>query len=53
MDLILMGLSISGFPDMFNMVGAGSPSVLATMDLPAPSNTVTGLELFEYMRANS
>jgi len=48
-----MGLSISGFPNMFNMVSAGSPSVLATMVTCAEQHGDWIGDCLEYMRANS
>ena len=48
-----MGLSIAGFPNMFNMVSAGSPSVLATMVTCAEQHGDWIGDCLEYMRANS
>ncbi len=48
-----IGLSISGFPNMFNMVSAGSPSVLATMVTCAEQHGDWIGDCLEYMRANS
>ena len=47
-----LGLMISGFPNMFNMVSAGSPSVLATMVTSAEQHGDWVGECLEYMRDN-
>jgi len=47
-----IGLSIAGFPNMFNMVSAGSPSVLATMVTGAEQHGDWIGECLDYMRAN-
>jgi cation diffusion facilitator CzcD-associated flavoprotein CzcO len=45
-----IGLMISGFPNMFNMVSAGSPSVLATMVTSAEQHGDWVGECVDYMR---
>jgi len=47
-----LGLTISGFPNMFNMVSAGSPSVLATMVTCAEQHGDWIAHCLEYMRDN-
>ena len=47
-----LGLTIAGFPNMFNMVSAGSPSVLATMVTGAEQHGDWIGELLDYMREN-
>ena len=47
-----LGLTISGFPNMFNMVSAGSPSVLATMVTCAEQHGDWVGELLDHMRKN-
>lgn len=47
-----LGLTISGFPNMFNMVSAGSPSVLATMVTCAEQHGDWVGALLEHMREN-
>ena len=48
-----LGLMISGFPNMFNMVSAGSPSVLATMVTGAEQHGDWIADCLEYMRDNA
>jgi cation diffusion facilitator CzcD-associated flavoprotein CzcO len=45
-----LGLMISGFPNMFNMVSAGSPSVLATMVTAAEQHGDWVGECLDHMR---
>ena len=45
-----LGLLISGFPNMFNMVSAGSPSVLACMVTSAEQHADWVGECVDYMR---
>ena len=45
-----LGLTISGFPNMFNMVNAGSPSVLATMVTCAEQHGDWVADCLQYMR---
>ena len=45
-----LGLTISGFPNMFNMVNAGSPSVLATMVTCAEQHGNWVADCLQYMR---
>ncbi|MEC7488162.1 MAG: NAD(P)/FAD-dependent oxidoreductase [Pseudomonadota bacterium] len=45
-----LGLTISGFPNMFNMVSAGSPSVLATMVTGAEQHGDWIADCLQYMR---
>jgi cyclohexanone monooxygenase len=47
-----LGLTISGFPNMFNMVSAGSPSVLATMVTCAEQHGDWIGNCLDYMRVN-
>jgi cyclohexanone monooxygenase len=47
-----IGLSIAGFPNMFNMVSAGSPSVLATMVTGAEQHGDWIGDCLDYMRDN-
>ena len=47
-----IGLTISGFPNMFNMVSAGSPSVLATMVTGAEQHGDWIGDCLDYMRKN-
>lgn len=48
-----IGLTIAGFPNMFNMVSAGSPSVLATMVTGAEQHGDWIGDCLDYMRENS
>ena len=48
-----LGLSISGFPNMFNMVSAGSPSVLATMVTCAEQHGDWVADCLQYMRKHN
>lgn len=45
-----LGLTIAGFPNMFNMVSAGSPSVLATMVTCAEQHGDWVVDCLSYMR---
>ncbi|PPR10383.1 MAG: Phenylacetone monooxygenase [Alphaproteobacteria bacterium MarineAlpha11_Bin1] len=45
-----IGLAVSGFPNMFNMVSAGSPSVLATMVTAAEQHGDWVADCLEFMR---
>ena len=47
-----LGLTIAGFPNMFNMVSAGSPSVLATMVTCAEQHGDWVANCLTYMREN-
>ena len=47
-----IGLTISGFPNMFNMVSAGSPSVLATMVTAAEQHGDWVADCLDFMRKN-
>jgi cation diffusion facilitator CzcD-associated flavoprotein CzcO len=47
-----IGLTISGFPNMFNMVSAGSPSVLATMVTAAEQHGDWVADCLDFMREN-
>ena len=47
-----IGLTISGFPNMFNMVSAGSPSVLATMVTCAEQHGDWVADCLVHMREN-
>ncbi len=47
-----IGLTISGFPNMFNMVSAGSPSVLATMVTCAEQHGDWVADCLVHMRDN-
>ena len=48
--LTYLGLTVSGFPNMFNLVSAGSPSVLATMVTGAEQHGDWVADCLEYMR---
>ena len=47
-----IGLTIAGFPNMFNMVSAGSPSVLATMVTCAEQHGDWVADCLVHMREN-
>ena len=49
----LLGLSVAGFPNMFNMVGPGSPSVLATMVTHSEMHGDWIADCMTYMRDKS
>ncbi|MEL0112173.1 MAG: cyclohexanone monooxygenase, partial [Rickettsiales bacterium] len=47
-----LGMTVSGFPNMFNMAGPGSPSVLATMVTAAEQHAEWISRCMEWMREN-
>jgi cation diffusion facilitator CzcD-associated flavoprotein CzcO len=47
-----LGMTVSGFPNMFNMAGPGSPSVLATMVTAAEQHAEWISGCMEWMREN-
>ena len=47
-----LGMTVSGFPNMFNMAGPGSPSVLATMVTAAEHHADWIGDCLEWMRDN-
>ena len=48
-----LGMTVSGFPNMFNMAGPGSPSVLATMVTAIEQHGDWIAECMEWMRDNA